>query len=338
MHEAMLYRPWPKMPGFLECTLCAHYCKIAPGRLGVCAVRSNQDGKMYTLVYGKAIANHIDPIEKKPLFHFLPGTNILSIATAGCNFKCHFCQNWQISQLSKEWHGEMPGEDLPPAEIVRQANQAGCRAIAYTYTEPTIFFEYAYDTARLAQEQGLRNVFVTNGYQSVEALEAMVGVIDAANVDLKSFSDQTYKRICGARLQPVLDTIRRMWEKGIWVEVTTLVVPGQNDSAQELAAIGQFLASVSPDLPWHISRFHPDYKMADVPPTPVWTLHRAAEIGQAAGLKYVYVGNVWGDAYEHTYCPNCGQIGIYRIGYRVRNRLQGGSCPTCHTPIPGCWN
>jgi pyruvate formate lyase activating enzyme len=337
MHEAMLYQPWSKRPGFVECLLCAHYCKIAPGRAGVCSVRVNRDGKLYTLVYGKAIANHIDPIEKKPLFHFLPGTGILSIATAGCNFKCDFCQNWQISQLSKGWQGEFPGEDLPPAEVVRQAVRAGCSGIAYTYTEPTIFFEYAYDTARLARKRGLRNVFVTNGYQSAEAIEAMVGVIDAANVDLKAFSDDTYKRVCGARLQPVLDTIQRMWEKGIWVEVTTLVVPGQNDSDEELTLIADFLAGISPDIPWHISRFHPDYKMTDIPPTPTRTLHRAAGIGKAAGLRFVYVGNVWGDVYEHTYCPRCGEIIMYRVGYQVRDRLKAGSCPACGTPIPGVW-
>ncbi|MFQ6059063.1 MAG: AmmeMemoRadiSam system radical SAM enzyme [Anaerolineae bacterium] len=333
MKEAMLYKPW-KREGFVECILCAHRCKIAPHQLGVCKVRVNHDGALYTLVYGKAIANHVDPVEKKPLFHFLPGTYILSIATAGCNFKCDFCQNWQISQLSKRWQGEFPGEHLPPREVVAQAVRTGCSSVAYTYTEPTIFFEYAYDTAVLAHEKGLLNVFVTNGYQTPEAIEVMVGVIDAANIDLKSFSDDHYKRVCGGRLQPVLDSIQLMHDRGIWVEVTTLVVPGLNDSDEELTQIARFLAGISPDLPWHISRFHPNYKMTDRPSTPIATLHRAVEIGQEAGLRYVYVGNVWGDEYEHTYCPQCGSVVIRRLGYQTRSFLKGDRCPRCETRIP----
>lgn len=333
MREGMLYQPW-KREGFVECVLCAHRCKIAPGNRGVCQVRINEGGTLYTLNHSRAIAAHIDPVEKKPLYHFLPGTSIMSIATAGCNFKCDFCQNWQISQTSKGWEGEFPGDYLPPEDVVRYAVRADCSSVAYTYTEPTIFFEYAYDTAVLAHEKGLKNAFVTNGYQTPEAIEAMVGVIDAANTDLKSFSDAYYKRLCGARLQPVLDSIRLMVEKGIWVEVTTLVVPGQNDSDEELTQIAEFLVSVSPDLPWHISRFHPDYKMTHVPATPVQTLHRAAEIGKAAGLRYVYVGNVWGDEYESTFCPGCGTAVIRRLGYKVRNSLAGDRCPRCGTQIP----
>jgi len=333
----MLYQSW-KRDGYVECLLCAHRCKIAPGRPGVCAVRVNQDGRLYTLVYGRAIAYHIDPIEKKPLFHFLPGTAIASVATAGCNFKCDFCQNWQISQLSKRWAGEFPGDRLSPAEIVDDALRRRCSSIAYTYTEPTIFFEYAYDTSVLAHERGLKNVFVTNGYQTPEAIEEMVGVIDAANIDLKAFSDDTYKRVCGGRLQPVLDSIKMMWERGIWVEVTTLVVPEQNDSSEELTQIAEFIAGVSPDIPWHISRFHPDYKMTDRSATPLSTLHRAAEIGKRAGLRYVYLGNVWGDPWEHTYCPGCGEVVMHRMGYQVQNALRDGHCPKCGTAIAGVWS
>jgi pyruvate formate lyase activating enzyme len=333
MKEAMLYQPWKK-EGYVECILCAHRCKIAPDKMGVCNVRVNRDGTLYTLAYGKAIANHVDPVEKKPLFHFLPGTFILSIATAGCNFKCEFCQNWQISQLSKRWQGEFPGEDLLPQEVVRQAVATGCSSVAYTYTEPTIFFEYAYDTAVLAHEKGLLNVFVTNGYQTPEAIETMVGVIDGANVDLKSFSDDFYKQICGGRLQPVLDAIQLMHEKGIWVEVTTLVVPDLNDSSEELTQIAQFLAAISPDMPWHISRFHPNYQMTDRHATPVATLHRAVEIGHQAGLRYVYVGNVWGDENEHTYCPECHSVVIRRLGYQIRSFLEGDRCPRCGAQIP----
>jgi pyruvate formate lyase activating enzyme len=272
-------------------------------------------------------------MEKKPLYHFLPGSLIFSIATAGCNFHCDFCQNWDISQMSKGPHGQISGDVFLPDQVVAAARRAGCGSIAYTYSEPTIFFEYAHDVAQLAHKAGLKNVFVTNGYQTPETIALMKGVIDAANVDLKAFRDATYRKLCGARLHPVLDAITLMHEAGIWVEVTTLVVPGQNDSPTELRDIAHFIAGVSPDMPWHISRFHPDYKMMDVGPTPKGTLLRAAEIGKEEGLRYVYVGNLPGVGYEDTHCPSCGHAVIRRMGYSVRTELKGETCLQCGAPV-----
>jgi pyruvate formate lyase activating enzyme len=326
-HPAVL--AFPLADTWVRCDLCAHHCRIPPGKSGICGVRANHDGELYTLVYGKAITAHVDPMEKKPLYHFLPGSLIFSIATAGCNFHCGFCQNWDISQMSKGERGQISGESFAPDQVVAAARRANCRSIAYTYSEPTIFFEYAYDTALLAHQAGLKNVFVTNGYQTAETVGLMKGVIDAANVDLKAFRDATYRKVCGARLQPVLDAIQMMHAAGIWVEVTTLVVPGQNDSISELRDIAHFIAGVSPDMPWHISRCHPDYKMLHVDATPRETLLRAAEIGKDEGLRYVYVGNMPGAGHEDTHCPSCDHTVIRRLGYSVRNELKGVQCPQC---------
>jgi pyruvate formate lyase activating enzyme len=321
--------------GKVDCFLCAHRCQVAAGKFGVCGVRENQEGKLVTCVYGEVIAAHIDPIEKKPLYHFLPGTTSFSIATIGCNFRCPFCQNWQISQAGKKDKGFGGGQPLSPEEIVRAARTRGCRSISYTYTEPTIFFEYAYDTSKLAREAGLANVFVTNGYMTAEALRLIQPYLDAANVDLKAFQEETYKKVCGARLGPVLDSIRLMRELGIWVEVTTLVVPGMNDGNEELAAIARFIASVSPEIPWHISRFHPDYKYTQTPATPLETLRKAAALAREAGLEFIYVGNVWGES-EATSCPRCGKVLIRRSGFVVEeNRVKAGKCYSCGSPIAG---
>ncbi len=238
IREAMLWSPGEG--GKVECRLCAHRCIISPGKQGICGVRENRDGGLRTLVYGEVVAAHVDPIEKKPLYHFFPGSKALSVATAGCNFRCGFCQNWQISQAPRRKGGGLTGEPFAPEDIVRAALDQGCRSISYTYTEPTIFFEYAFDTAKLAREAGLANNFVTNGYMTAEALESIRPYLDAANVDLKAFEDETYKKVCGARLEPVLETIRRMRALGVWVEVTTLVVPGLNDGEGELAAMARF--------------------------------------------------------------------------------------------------
>lgn len=333
IREAMLWRLHEE--GKVECALCAHRCLIAAAKFGVCGVRENLQDKLVTHVYGEVIAAHIDPIEKKPLYHFLPGTTSFSIATMGCNFRCPFCQNWQISQAGKKDKGFGGGQALSPEEIVRAAKKGGCRSISYTYTEPTIFFEYAYDTARLAREAGLANVFVTNGYMTAEALRTIQPYLDAANVDLKAFRDETYKKVCGARLEPVLDSIRLMRGLGIWLEVTTLVVPGMNDGDEELAAIARFIASVSPEIPWHISRFHPDYKYTQAPATPVETLRKAAALAKEAGLKFIYIGNVWGES-EATFCPQCGKVLIRRSGFSVEeNRTRGGKCPSCGSPVAG---
>ena len=331
--EAILWRSLEG--GKVDCFLCAHRCQVVEGKYGVCGVRENQEGKLVTRAYGEVIAAHIDPIEKKPLYHFLPGTTSFSIATVGCNFRCPFCQNWQISQVGKKDKEFGGGQPLSPEEIVRIARTRGCRSISYTYTEPTIFFEYAYDTARLAREAGLANVFVTNGYMTAEALRTIQPFLDAANVDLKAFQDETYKKVCGARLGPVLDSIRLMHELGIWIEVTTLVVPAMNDSEKELGDIARFIAAVSPEIPWHISRFHPDYKYTQTPATPIETLRKAAILAREAGLKFIYIGNIWGES-EATICPQCGKIAIRRSGFSVEeNRISDGKCSSCGNPIAG---
>lgn len=332
MKEAMLYEP--AEAGRVRCNLCAHRCLIAESKFGVCSVRENRGGKLVTHVYGEVIAAHVDPIEKKPLFHFQPGTRSFSMATIGCNFRCGFCQNWQISQAGKK-EADFGGQPLSPEEAVQLAVGQNCRSLSYTYTEPTIFFEYAYDTMRLAKKRGLANVFVTNGFMTAEALEVLKGSLDAANVDLKSFRDETYKKTCGGRLQPVLDSIKLMKKLGIWVEVTTLVVPGLNDGEEELSGIARFLAGVGKDLPWHISRFHPDYNYTDAPPTPVETLRRAYELGREAGLNYIYIGNIGGES-EDTVCPSCGTTLIRRRGFSVtENKVRDSTCPKCGTRIPG---
>ncbi len=319
------------------CSLCSHRCLISDGKRGICAVRENRGGVLYSLVYDKVIAQNIDPIEKKPLFHFLPGTRSYSIATPGCNFRCLHCQNADISQLPRDSGGVILGEDVSPSAIVASALRSGCASISYTYTEPTIYFELAYDTARLAAEAGLKNVFVTNGYITPEALEVIRPFLHAANIDLKGFSDGFYKRICGARLQPVLDAIRLYRKLGIWVEITTLVIPGHNDSDAEFRQIAEFIRSVGEYVPWHVSRFHPTYKLLDRPVTPVETLMRARKIGFDAGLHYVYEGNVPGEG-EDTICPGCKKTLVSRIGFRVReNSVKKGACAHCGTTIPGVW-
>jgi pyruvate formate lyase activating enzyme len=323
----------------VRCRLCGHRCVIADGRRGICGVRENRGGVLHSLVYGRLVARHIDPIEKKPLFHFLPGSLSYSIATVGCNLRCRFCQNADIAQMPADRGGAIIGETATPAEIVDAAGREGCRSISYTYTEPTVFFEFALETARLARGRGLRNVFVTNGYMTPEAIELLAPVLDAANVDLKGFTRKYYKGICGADLAHVQETLRRMRGAGIFVEVTTLIVPGLNDDPAELAALAGFLAGeLGPDTPWHISRFHPTYRLTDRPPTPVATLHRAHAIGRAAGLRYVYVGNVPGDEGESSRCPDCGAMLVERRGFRVgKMRLKDGRCEGCGAAIEGVW-
>jgi len=321
--------------GSVRCRLCPHSCRIRDGAVGICGVRKNTGGKLYSLVYGKAVAAHIDPIEKKPFFHFLPGSRAFSIATVGCNFRCSFCQNYSISQISKG--DRIEGDDLPPEEVVSSALRYNCSSISYTYTEPTIFYEYAYDSAKLAKDKGIHNNFVTNGFISREPLEEINPYLDAANVDLKSFSDKTYRSIIGGRLGPVLDTLRLMKELGIWVEVTTLVIPGINDSDEELRDIASFILELGPETPWHVSRFYPTYNMTDRPPTPVESLRRAREIGFEVGLRYVYGGNVPGEESENTFCYNCGKLLIARYGFSVLENdiTEDSKCPRCGAVIDG---
>jgi pyruvate formate lyase activating enzyme len=334
-HEAMLYDKLKNDK--VQCNLCAHNCKISNSKFGICGVRQNINGKLFTLVYGETISSHIDPIEKKPLYHLVPGSGSYSIATVGCNFKCEFCQNWQISQSNKKNSNGLGGYPMTPEDIVQNALERNCRSIAYTYTEPTIYFEYAFDTARLAKEAGLYNIFVTNGYMTKEALETINPFLDAANVDLKGFTDDFYRKMCKAKLKPVLDSIKLMRKLGIWVEITTLIVPEQNDSDEELNGIAKFIASVGSEIPWHISRFHPDYKYTDSIPTPIDTLRKAQKIGKKHGLHYIYLGNVHEGL--DTKCKKCGEFLIRRAYMGVnKDYIKNGLCPKCGTKVDGIFN
>jgi pyruvate formate lyase activating enzyme len=335
MKEAYLYEKLENQR--VRCFLCNHRCLIKEGASGLCGVRKNRGGVLVSLVYGKVIARHVDPIEKKPLFHFLPGTRSYSIATVGCNFKCRFCQNADISQMPSDQH-RIWGEDMTPAMVVDEAVATRSATIAYTYTEPTIYFELALDSARQAVKKGLKNVFVSNGYMTEECLKSIHPDLHGANVDLKAYSDGFYKEQCGAKLGPVLRTLEVMKEMGVWLEVTTLVIPGLNDSKGELENIARFLAGLDPDIPWHISRFHPTYRLTDRDATPPGSIRRARDIGYEAGLKYVYTGNLPGDEGEKTYCHECKQVLIDRYGFSVtKNIIQDNRCPRCQAVIPGIW-
>lgn len=332
--KASMWEPW-RGTDRVHCFLCAHHCRIEPGELGLCGVRKNIDGVLYTLVYGCPVSTAVDPIEKKPLFHFLPGSLSYSVATVGCNFRCLFCQNADISQMPHDT-GRIIGRPLSPEALVAAALDADCRSISFTYTEPTIFYEYARDCARLATPAGLKNVFVTNGYMTAEALRDIDGDLHAANVDLKAFNDDFYRRMAGARLKPVLDSIKRMWYAGVWVEVTTLLIPGHNDSPDELRRLAAFLVSVSADIPWHVSRFYPTYRLLDAAPTSLASVERALDIGVEEGLHYVYGGNIPGHASESTACPRCGETVLERQGFSLRRHAaRDGRCPRCEETIAG---
>ncbi|ORJ62982.1 AmmeMemoRadiSam system radical SAM enzyme [Geothermobacter hydrogeniphilus] len=334
MHEA---RFWKKGEGqAVRCGLCRFQCTIPVGRQGRCGVRENRDGTLYTTVYGRSISEQVDPIEKKPLYHVNPGSLSFSIATVGCNFRCLHCQNHQISQWPLS--GRPPaGEILSPAEIVRRARQAGCDSIAYTYTEPTIYFEYAHDTAVLARRAGLRNLFISNGYIMPEPLAALAPYLDAANIDLKAFRDDVYRKLTGASLDGVLETLKDYRRHGIWVEVTTLVIPGRNDDDDQLRGIARFIAcELGCEVPWHVTAFYPTYKLLDAPPTPADTLRRARDFGREAGLLHVYTGNVHDPEGGHTFCSGCGERLIERRGFHVvAMRLEGGCCRQCGTRLAG---
>lgn len=294
MKECYLYQ---KSGDYTICSTCNHRCRIAPFKRGICGVRKNEQGKLYNLVYGRIIAENIDPIEKKPLYHFLPGTSSLSIASVGCNFRCLWCQNWDIAQCTKD-NADLAeidsdlGIEVEPTQIVEDAQKAGCPSISYTYTEPTIFLEFALDTMKLAKKAGMKNVWVSNGYMTKETLDLINPYLDAINVDLKGFSEENYIKYSGAKLQPVLDNIKDIYKRKIHIEVTTLIVPGVNDDEKQLAGIAEFLSGISKNLPWHISRFFPAYKMPDTPVTPMESLKHAESLGKKAGLKYIHLGNV----------------------------------------------
>jgi pyruvate formate lyase activating enzyme len=308
---------------------------IPPEGRGICQVRENREGTLYTLVYDKLIAQHVDPIEKKPLFHVQPGSRAYSIATVGCNFRCDWCQNHDISQLPRD-NPRIVGQSVSPRQIVDAARDADCDSVAYTYTEPTIFFELAEETAQLAKKAGLLNLFITNGYMTEAMLDRAQSWMDAANVDLKAFRDETYRQTIGARLQPVLDSLKHMKSLGIWVEVTTLLIPTLNDDPEELKEAAGFIAEeLGRETPWHLSRFYPTYRLQDVPPTPESTVTRAVEIGREAGLHYIYGGN--SRQSQNTLCHHCGEMLIKRAGYTiVKNTITAdGTCPTCKTAVAG---
>jgi pyruvate formate lyase activating enzyme len=321
----------------VRCTLCCHSCRIADGRRGLCGVRENRGGTLYSLVYGHPVAQHVDPVEKKPLFHFLPGSRTYSIATVGCNFRCLHCQNHHISQFPLVHPGEIPGEPTRPESIIEHAVTSGCRSLSYTYVEPTIFFEYSRDCAHLAREKGLLNVYVSNGFMSEACVEELGSWLDAINVDIKAYDETFYTQVCKARLQPVLENIRHLYNLGVWVELTTLVIPGLNDSRQQLEGIATFIADIDPSIPWHVTGFYPTYKMTDRSRTPLESLQRAFQIGEQAGLQYVYLGNSISEQ-ENTACPKCGQVVVGRSGFQLNyNRLINSCCPDCGFHIPGIW-
>ncbi len=320
----------------VRCTLCPHACVVANRERGTCGVRENRDGTYYTLVYGNPCAVHTDPIEKKPLFHFLPGAAAFSISTAGCNFECRFCQNWSISQFRPE---QVTSIDLPPGKTVLRAKREGAKVIAYTYGEPVIFYEYMCETARLGRKEGLRSVMISNGYICEEPTRKACEVLDAVKIDFKAFTDKFYREVCSGTLQPVLDTLLFLKRIGIWYELVVLLVPTLNDSASEITDMSQWIVdNLGLDVPVHFSRYYPCYKITNIPRTPVRTLERARDIGMKAGLKFVYIGNVPGQKGESTYCPKCGKLLIERLGYFVKvPGLKSGVCKYCGEKIPGVW-
>ncbi len=333
MKEAMF---WSPEEGKVRCGLCRFRCLIAEGQRGLCGVRENRGGVLYSLVYGLCLAEQIDPIEKKPLFHVMPGSKTFSIATAGCNFHCLHCQNADISQSPRS-HREIPGRQLSPAAVVRQALAVGCESISYTYTEPTIFFEYALDIAVLAHEAGLKNIFVSNGYITPEALGTIAPYLDAANIDLKGFRERDYRELAGGTLQGVLESLKEYHRHGIWLEITTLVIPGHNDSDQEFRGIARFIREqLDPLVPWHLTAFYPTYRLLEAPPTPISRLRRAREIGLEEGLQHVYLGNIPGEEGEDTLCPGCGKAVVSRHRLRLSlAHLENGCCGYCGIAIAG---
>lgn len=337
MKEAILYDKLEDNK--VQCNVCNHRCTILSSERGTCGVRENRNGTLYLLVYGKAISEAIDPIEKKPFFHFLPGTTSLSIATVGCNFRCDNCQNWQISQASKQTGYtdlKITGEDLPPEKVVDDAVQNDCQSISYTYTEPTIWMDYALDCMKLAKKRGIKNCWISNGYMSEQTLDLILPFLDAINVDLKFFDTKLYQKICGGKLDPILQNLKTLKRNNVWVEVTTLSIPTISDTDELFTQIATFIHDkLGIETPWHISAFSPaiSYRLQEFPSTKISTLERAYEIGKKVGLKYVYIGNMPGHDGEHTYCPKCGTIAIKRTGFTTTRYDKNGNCPSCSTSI-----
>jgi len=328
----------------VRCLACSHYCKISEGKTGICGIRKNINGELHLLTYGKPIGLQIDPIEKKPLYHFLPGTDILSLGTIGCNFSCDFCQNWSISQkakmvdlssLEKTLNGQ---EEITPKMVVEIAKKEKMPSIAFTYNEPTVFFEYAFDIAKLAHKNKIKTVFVSNGFMSKELLDMISPYLDGINIDLKSFNNDFYKKICGGRLEPVLKNIQKIHDLGIWMEITTLIIPGKNDSERELTEIANFISKIDKSIPWHLTSFHPDFKMTDIPATQIETLLKGYNIAKKKGLNYVYLGNIIEKNHKNSYCPKCGNLIIERdYPISTKSHLKDGFCPNCGEKINGIW-
>ena len=335
LHEARFWEPLAEDK--LRCQLCPRACVILPGKIGHCGVRQNREGTLQTLVYSRVCSAHIDPIEKKPLFHFLPGSTALSIATAGCNVDCRFCQNAEIAHPAA---GPIPGEFAPPDAIVQLALAHHCPAIAFTYTEPTIFAEFLMDTAEAARAAGIRTVAISNGFIQPEPLRQAFGLLDAVKIDLKAFNPKFYRDVVGARLEPVLDTLVALRAMGKWLEIVNLLIPTLNDSDDELRAMASWIhANLGPDVPLHFSRFHPDHQMLHLPPTPTATLERARQIALAEGLRYVYIGNIPGHPAQNTHCPHCRQLLVERVGFTATRNLltTSNTCPGCGQTIAGFW-
>ena len=330
-------RWWKKLPeDHVECGLCPHKCKVSDGERGTCGVRENRRGEYLTLVHSRPCTLHIDPVEKKPFFHLLPGAAALSLATVGCNFVCHCCQNWEIAQARPE---QIPSSTLTPEDLAQLARQRRAPIIACTYTEPVVWSEYVFDIAVAARKVGVRTVTVSNGFIQEQPLADLLTQLAAVKIDLKSFSEKFYKEHCGGELEPVLDTLRRLRKAGTWFEIVVLVIPTQNDSPQEIRSLVRFVKTdLGADVPVHFTRFHPSYRLRNMPSTPVPTLERAHAIAKEEGLSFVYLGNVPGHPAEHTYCPGCGEALIRRLGMSVvENRLSNGACPDCRRKIPGIW-
>lgn len=331
-------RYWQKIKDkVVQCFLCPRRCVIDDGQRGFCTVRTNKDGQLYTLGYANPVAVHIDPIEKKPFFHVVPGEPVFSLAVAGCNMRCIFCQNWQISQSKPD---EVESYNLPPQEVVRHAIENNCRFIAYTYTEPTVFYEYMYDIAKIAREKGVKNTMHSCGYINPEPLKELLKYMDAVNIDLKGFSEEFYAKIGSmAQLKPVLETLKIIKQEGVWLEITNLLIPGLNDSSQTIKEMCIWIKeNLGDEVPLHFSRFSPQYKLSNLAPTPIEKLQEAYAIAKAAGLKYVYIGNVPGHPGENTYCPNCGKIVVKRVGYQIlENNIKENKCGFCGFRIAGIW-
>jgi pyruvate formate lyase activating enzyme len=345
MQEASLYDRLDNQN--VHCQVCNHFCTIAPGQVGVCGVRQNNQGKLYSLVYSKAVDAHVDPIEKKPLYHFLPGSRALSIGTFGCNFKCDNCLNWRISQIYEykrkvdQYDQINWGKNLPPEKIVQLAVNNNCQSIAYTYNEPTVFFEYALKTMKLAHEKGIKNVWVSNGFMSAQVLDKVIPYLDGINVDIKSMEDEFYKKICGGRVKPVLENCRWLAQSDVWLEVTTLIIPNLSDDPAMLKQLAEFIKNkLGKNVPWHLISFSADisWQMKDHPDTQKKAISRAYQIGKKAGLNYIYGGNISGAQMQTTKCPQCEKAVIKRRGYNIENNLSGNRCPNCSLQVEGVFS